>query len=49
MLKCERCGGELGAGENVRVCKKCGAEHELKNEKWVMTCKGGEICSTEDK
>jgi uncharacterized membrane protein YvbJ len=45
MVRCKRCGNELGAGDKVRVCKKCGAEHTLKDCKWEITCKGGEICS----
>lgn len=46
MVKCERCGNELGAGDKIRVCKKCGAEHKLIDDKWEMVCKGGEICET---
>jgi NADH pyrophosphatase NudC (nudix superfamily) len=48
MIRCERCGNELGLGDKVRVCKKCGAEHTFKDGNWEMTCKGGEICSTDE-
>ena len=33
--------------DKVRVCKKCGAEHILKDGKWEKTCKGGENCNTD--
>lgn len=48
MLRCKRCGGELGAGDNVRLCNKCGAEHTLKDDKWHITCKGGNICESNE-
>jgi len=48
MIKCKRCGNELGAGDKIRVCKKCGAEHTFENGKWVMTSKGGKICSSDE-
>jgi hypothetical protein len=47
MIKFERCGSELGAGEKVRVCKKWGSEHKFINGQWEMTCVGGEICEPE--
>jgi hypothetical protein len=43
VIQYERCGSELGVGDKVRVCKKCGAEHTLKDGKWEMTWKCGEI------
>lgn len=48
MIKCERCGSELGAGDNVRVYKKYGTGHTLINGKWEMTCNGGKIYAIEE-